>query len=369
MDASDLALLELLYRAVGDPDAWTAAIAGMAQIMRAGHAHFMAFPSADAPPFMQTVGLGEDDIERFGSPRSWALWKPYQYVMPRNRPVLQGEIIRDDQFERSDFYNEIVRPSGGFYSLTLQQEAAPSIWQLTFCRPRKAGEYTDHEATRLSRIIPHLASVFTLHSRLKLAEERALGLSKALDRLDDGVLLVGGSGAVDFANASALRLLLDPSAWLLQARVVERVGADRRLRLRDVICELRADPSRASRRLYGEEPTQSGGWLIIDVMSLIGFDLTMPGVSAPQLAVFIRRTGACADLDRRAVEDIYHLTPRESEIAALLARGRGPLEISRTIGLTEQTVRFYLKQIFAKTGTGGQTGLVATLRPYMAPQR
>src|SRR5262245_14711544 len=110
----------------------------MVRMMHAGHAHFLAFPSLGQRPFMQTVGLDQADVERFGSARGWQLWSPYQHAIPRNRAVLQRELIRDDQFERTDLYNEIVRPTGGFHSVTvLQGGMAPS--QLTFCRPRSGG--------------------------------------------------------------------------------------------------------------------------------------------------------------------------------------------------------------------------------------
>ncbi len=63
------------------------------------------------------------------------------------------------------------------------------------------------------------------------------------------------------------------------------------------------------------------------------------------------------------------MTIRESEIAALLAEGKPLDAIIKTTGLTGNTVRFYLKQIYAKMGVANQAGLVAALRPFVAWRR
>jgi DNA-binding CsgD family transcriptional regulator len=58
------------------------------------------------------------------------------------------------------------------------------------------------------------------------------------------------------------------------------------------------------------------------------------------------------------MQQLYQLTPKESEIAALLAIGQTLEEIATANGVTEATVRTQLRAIFAKTGTSRQAGLV-----------
>ncbi len=59
--------------------------------------------------------------------------------------------------------------------------------------------------------------------------------------------------------------------------------------------------------------------------------------------------------------DMFHLTQRESQIAALLATGLSLNEASSQLGIGIGTARGYLKQVLAKTGTHRQGELVSLL--------
>lgn len=55
------------------------------------------------------------------------------------------------------------------------------------------------------------------------------------------------------------------------------------------------------------------------------------------------------------------LTPSEARLARALGQGLALTEASATLGLTRETGRSYAKQIYAKTGVAGQSGLVRLL--------
>ena len=56
------------------------------------------------------------------------------------------------------------------------------------------------------------------------------------------------------------------------------------------------------------------------------------------------------------------LTPRESEVAALVARGAGNAEIARTLGLSLKTVQNHVSQVLVKLGVQDRTQAVLRLR-------
>jgi DNA-binding CsgD family transcriptional regulator len=64
-----------------------------------------------------------------------------------------------------------------------------------------------------------------------------------------------------------------------------------------------------------------------------------------------------ADVMRQA----FNLTPAEVEIAGLLMQDKTTREISEWLGVTIHTVRFHMKQLFAKTGTTRQGSLLRLL--------
>lgn len=53
------------------------------------------------------------------------------------------------------------------------------------------------------------------------------------------------------------------------------------------------------------------------------------------------------------------LTPRETEVLRLLARGLANKEIAATLGIRERTVKFHVSAILAKLGAGNRTEAVA----------
>ena len=58
---------------------------------------------------------------------------------------------------------------------------------------------------------------------------------------------------------------------------------------------------------------------------------------------------------------LYGLTPAESRLASHLATGIGLLEAAKVLGISHNTARNQLKQVFAKTGTHRQADLVRLL--------
>ncbi|MCW5696457.1 MAG: helix-turn-helix transcriptional regulator [Bauldia sp.] len=55
---------------------------------------------------------------------------------------------------------------------------------------------------------------------------------------------------------------------------------------------------------------------------------------------------------------VFKFTPKQAEIASLLAGGANLAEIARRMEVTREGVRYHLKQLFAKTGTHCQRELV-----------
>ena len=69
-----------------------------------------------------------------------------------------------------------------------------------------------------------------------------------------------------------------------------------------------------------------------------------------------------ARIDPALVAATLGLTPMESRVAVWLAEGKTVRDIARATGRTENTVRWHLKNIFAKQGIGRQFELVQLVR-------
>jgi DNA-binding CsgD family transcriptional regulator len=88
------------------------------------------------------------------------------------------------------------------------------------------------------------------------------------------------------------------------------------------------------------------------------------GNNAPRVAIFIREPDAPLDIDKDALIDTFGFTPRESDVASLLAQGLDLRVISARLGLRIGTVRSNLKHVYEKAGVNNQAGLVALVRCF-----
>lgn len=54
-----------------------------------------------------------------------------------------------------------------------------------------------------------------------------------------------------------------------------------------------------------------------------------------------------------------HLSPRELDVLRLLAEGRSNRQMARDLGITEATVKGYLRELFEKLGASDRAHAVA----------
>lgn len=370
MNPSDIGLVETLCSTVGNPAAWSTTLGKMVERLGANHALLVDIGSSPQPSsLVESFGLDETDVARFTSERAWNLWRPLHHIVPIGRPVLQREMISDRDMERAEFYQELVRPTGGFHSLSVHQTTGGRSHQLILCRLKSKGEFEQEDADRFQPLLPHLLSAYIAHKRLQLAESRIDGLAAALDRLEDGIILLNDAGRVDFVNANAQLIVEQAEIWLATTKGIEQGGTGLPIRLRDAVLAFHHDPQRRQRRLYVETTKGKGDWVIVEILSLSRFGLAMRNLAQAQTAVLLKPLTNHPQIDRQALQDLYQLTSRESEVAALLAGGKSLEAIGKKTDLTANTVRFYLKQIYAKMGVSNQAGLVAALRPFVLRTR
>ena len=90
-----------------------------------------------------------------------------------------------------------------------------------------------------------------------------------------------------------------------------------------------------------------------------------PAGSAARVALFVKETDGPRTVDREALADVFRLTVRESEIAALLISGTDLVAVAAQLGIGLGTVRHHLKRLFDKTDTHSQSALIARLLGFI----
>jgi len=356
--------IEQLSQTVLEPATWPVALDAAVNLLGGDHAVlFTNKQSAMTLPFGVSAGLDARDIERFVSPLAMRLMAPLEQMLIPGVVTSSTDLYSDPEFEQAELYNEIVRPTNGFYSTSVQQDRTDLAFHLSICRSRNRGAFTAREARRLVMLLPHMTIALDLRQRLQISEHRSRGLTEALNGLNEGAIVLDGSSRPLIVNARAERILQRGDGLALGSGRLRASIDALTVKLSDAIALANATATTTNRQIYLPRlPPRLP--LLLTVIPIWRLQVQPPGLGMPRVLILIKEPDARSDVDRIALEDIFRLTRRESETAALLADGASAREIASKLNLTVGTVRFNIKRIFQKTGTHSQTELVVLVRQF-----
>ena len=284
--------------------------------------------------------------------------------VPRLRQLPDGLLVHV-----SDLYTEAERRTSATYNEALPRSDSqdglqvrmdgPSgtrvIWALG--DPVDVGGWRDDQIRMIERLLPHVRQCVLF--RHALVEAKALGESLAglLDVTGTGVIHLDGGGRIIAANDRAAGLLRQG------AQVFQRDGG--------LHAAEPADDAKLQRLLVRAVPPDGQGAagsmilgrlfesprLVVHVTPVAGrlTDLRMRRVAA---LVLIGDLARKPRIDADALASALGLTRSESSVAAMLAGGYTLREIAAATGRREGTIRWHLKQIFAKHGISRQADVV-----------
>jgi DNA-binding CsgD family transcriptional regulator/PAS domain-containing protein len=361
--AQALPLVQQIYEATLDPSCWQAFVQSLSDTFLGAPVGFaLQLPGF---PLSRVVyvssGFRDEFLELFVQHATNGL--PWEEARRRDfvgRFGLTTEVISIEHLHESDFYRNWMVPQGlgphppiG-HTIALDQ-GRPVAGLAIFPTP-ESGPF---DATHLAfgdLLVPHLE----LGYRLLAQTRRHEALADAIDRFPTGVALLDARGVALMTNRAA-QAIFEQDDGLSLVNGTPRAAAssdDTALRRaideavaastdgRDLESAVLAIPRRSEKRPYpilvGPLHPHSGGPTLADAVALLYVsDLDRGGV---------RR--------RNALRELYGLTEAEAHLAELLCQGSSLEEAAHVRGVTMNTARSQLKQVFAKTHTSRQSELV-----------
>ena len=200
------------------------------------------------------------------------------------------------------------------------------------------------------------------------AQSAGLGgcLTRMLDEIDYGMLLVGAEGQVAYLNHAA-RLELDSEHPL---QITSRTLRAQRPQDVAPLCDALAAAQRGLRKLV---TLGSGAQRVsVSVVPLPGGTGLRQEDRAPATLLVLGKRQVCEQLSVQGFARSVGLTPTESRVLELLCSGVRPTEVARQQGVAVSTVRTQIGSIRAKTGAGSISELVrqvAVLPPMVGALR
>jgi DNA-binding CsgD family transcriptional regulator len=360
-----LQLVELIYAGAVDPPCWQLFAERLSDVYGGAAVGLsLQLPGGLALEYYQ-VGLAAELTEIAEKHVAEGLpWGPLDDEQFKGRFALASESFPDEELPQTAFYREVMQPQGlapeaPIVHVIFNEPDRPisgiSIWRREGGRP-----FTSEDLALGNLLAPHLVRAFEIHRRFgELRNERG-ALTEVIDRLPVGVVLIDALRRPVIVNRFAEQIAARCDGFTLGDAGPHATDArENRILLRHLsqAIGIGASLGRGPSRVMSV--SRPSGWRAYPVIiaPLLAPSTGRSGGDAVA-AVFIGDPEASQITTVDFFQTLYALTHAEAELVALLARGRTLEEAALERGVTLNTVRSQLKQVFAKTDTHRQGQLM-----------
>ena len=269
----------------------------------------------------------------------------------------------DERFvRRSEIYNDFLFKYGVRHQIV--GRIGGDGWEsegVSFLRPLGAEEYDEDARQFLARASGHLIRSATLRRRMRALKQQQESDQELLQYLPYGTVWVDANGRVLFFNKVAAEILsvADGISIKSQRLCVDEPGADRLLAA--AIAQATAAVGRRG-EWFGVRRKRHGQPLIVSVIPARTGPAADLANTGRTWALVILQDMARQRMPRGAtLRKLYKLTPAETRLAEALLDNQTVEGYALSVGVSRNTVRTHLANLFAKTGTRRQAELLRVL--------
>jgi DNA-binding CsgD family transcriptional regulator len=363
---SDVSLLRMIgqvYEAATDPSALNAFAAGMSREFSCDMAllYVVQGPLAKSTDLLLSATANFDDWAHSsytGYYRQHDIWS--RRMLGRPGAVLHGlEVIDPSTLHKTTHYAEYCTRIGLGHALIGKFAVSSDVGVVTLSRTPRAREFDDEEKQRLQILIPHVQRAVQIQQRLGMAEQQRALTFEVLERLDLGVLVLMPDARLLFANAVATRVLQAGQDLTLLHGCVRPRRASHRHRFEHLVHE-------AALTSIGQG-TGAGGFVVLErpegtpLSLLVSPYPTPPGspghAHGATLIVFSDPDAQTA-VPERALAQMFGLSPAQTRLVAALVAGETMADYAEHVGVTMNTAKTQMRQVFLKVGVNRQADLI-----------
>lgn len=265
----------------------------------------------------------------------------------------------EEHIRKSAYYQDFIQKSGlhGFAGVRVGR--GENIWCLSIQRSAGQGEFNRSELRSLAQLSQNLDSIAATASTLAFA--RGEGALDAFDVTEKAAFLLDRRGDVVRINQAA-EAMLGVDVFIRRRRLISRNQA------------ATADLNAAIKDLLWTQAVSSMPVIIFprhERLPLLVYAIRCPGVAESALSSFYAMV-VIVDPEKRSLPSVmtlqagFDLTPAEARLASALGAGSDLQTEALRLGVSPETLRKHLKSIFAKTGVGRQSELVALLAALLS---
>jgi DNA-binding CsgD family transcriptional regulator len=280
-----------------------------------------------------------------------------------------GDIIPYEEFRKTRYYREWVRPQGYIDTIAVNLErTATAASSFVVLRSHRQGIVDAEARRRFGLVAPHVRRAASIGKTLDFRNALSTAFSTTFDGLAAAVFLVAADGHVVYRNAKA-RSLLEAG------QILREPGG--RLSAADETADhaLRAAMAAAVDGGEGQDvktiavplvAKDAAGW--VAHLLPLGSGLRRGAVGGQAAAaLFVGQTTLASTQPLEAAAKRYGLTPSELRVLAAVTQTGSIAALATRLGISRATVKTHLNHLLAKTGTRRQADLLRLLASQTGP--
>ncbi len=267
------------------------------------------------------------------------------------------------------FYDRCLKPTNisRFSGILLEQ--GKYQWSVfAVHRAPDSMAYTQSELALLERVGKHLRRALQIHRQLSSVKQENRELYQVLQHLNTAVVIVNEQMSLVYSNTAAQRILENSSLLSLdrygRLNTLQKFQAQLNALIQSALFQdklVNASQIGGVLGLYQQHSEQPMMLTVAPLSQIQHFQQTDVRARA---VLFISQVSEKKQLAEQFIKELYVLSPRELQVCILFFNSLALEEIGEHLGITYQSVRTYVKQIYAKTGCNSQVELFKLLSSF-----
>jgi DNA-binding CsgD family transcriptional regulator len=364
-------LVHRIYDASVHPERWIGVLATIAASF--GSSKGLLFTPFLAPQhggLIFPVGIDEAALQLWASSYiDQDIWAQRSHALGLWRT---GEVVRDhevlprEEFLASPFYREFLSTIGiGRVCIGIVFEGTPGLpaTAISIFRDAHEAAFNRADAQWMKLLVSHVSRGLGLMRRLDTAKLQITSLLASFDRLNFGVVLLNERMQVLHLNQAGHAVISRSDGIFISAnRQLESYPSARRLQtLSGWLTTLRDAPVlEQGHFLEGCRVVRTEGkrYYSIQCAAVSAASGWTAGNEAVRYVVFVIDPSALQLPSVARLVEIFGLTRAQARVAREFSTGGSYKEVARRLGVSVETVRSHIKDIYPKTRVNRQADLV-----------
>ena len=355
-----------IHTSPGNSDAWGRVLEGIRELLQARVAAIgrYDFQSGKGHKLMVTPenrAFCREYAERHAVRNPWFIASREYQV---GRVMSSDELLREKDFAGTDFYLEFLRKYGLYHRLcgVLIRSESRTVYVAVY-RDQDEERFKDLDREVFKSIVDHLIPAIEHHWALLYTNSFNDILRAVVDDCAPAIFLVENDARLCFASRKATALLNNGDGLRRQgSRIAAKTHFENKL-LRDAIDQVfNGNVARGSAGDVVKVIQLSRGActrpLIVSVRPAGDVFSAEVGEYQKVVALVVKHADVFHQVEYCSFAQAYNLTRAQARLTSLLLAGFSMIRAAERLGISDNTARSHLKQIFQKTETHSQMELV-----------